>query len=401
MSEYNSLLTHLDRILEGKEQYIPNKHVRMRETFNLHKGRYILVGSDTNVGKTSLVDDSIVLYSFEWLMQQSFDYYFKIPYYSMERATRDKLAKWLSWKIYQDKGLKIPSNVFSVGSQGDIKLNDSHTKLAKEYEPWMTKVLDHIIIKQGPQWPKDISNDIEQIAKETLYKITTDAKNIFVDSIKQGEFNPEVTKLRNKKNVMYRTLNIAKEKVDVYPNETIYVLKTPNTYVFIILDHLGKLRGDSKKSAIDEMDLILSMARDNYYMSPIAVSQFNRSVGDITRIKFSSGSLEPQLSDYKDSSNPAESADLVIAPFDAYRYNSYSKEGLYHGYNVANSMNPSTLSPSGNQRFRSLHVLKNSYGPSQITYGMRFTGEVMDFKLLPLPNDPELIKVYEEIALNK
>jgi hypothetical protein len=29
---------------------------------------------------------------------------------------------------------------------------------------------------------------------------------------------------------------------------------------------------------------------------------------------------------------------------------------------------------------------------------MRFTGEVMDYKLLPLPDSPDLVKIYEEIA---
>jgi hypothetical protein len=401
MSEYNSLLTHLDRILEGKEQYIPNPHDRIRETFNLHKGRYILVGSNSGVGKTSVVDDTLILKPYEWVSKQSFDFHYEVLYYSMERATRDKLAKWLSWKIYQDKGLKIPSNVFSVGSQGDIKLDANHTKLAKEYEPWMKDLLSHITIHQGPQYPSKIREDIEKAARRLLYTITSDNTNIYINGVEKAKFEPSIVKQTISGMLPYRILNIADEKIEIFPNQVKYVLRKSNTFFYILLDHIGKLRGDSKKNSIDEVDEILSTARDNYQMSPIAISQFNRAIGDITRIKFANGSLEPTLDDFKDSGNPTESADLILSIFDPYRYHSFSKEGLYHGYNIADSMNPSTLSPSGNQRFRSLHVLKNSYGPSQITYGMRFTGEVMDFKLLPLPNDPALIKVYEEIALNK
>ena len=399
MSEYTSFLAHLDRIQSGKEKFIPNPHTRIGEIFNLHKGRYILVGSNSGVGKTSMVDDSLILKPYEWVRKEEFPINFGGLYYSMERATRDKLAKWLSWKIFQDKGVKIPSNIFSVGSQGDIKLEDKHTLLAKEYEPWMQGVLDRITIYQGPQSPDKIRKDVDKAARRLLYHIVSDDVNIFLDGVKQGEFNLNVTKETQEGKLPFRRLTIKEETFDLFPNQSKWILKDPNTFFFILLDHLGKLKGTNKKASIDEIDEVLSVARDDYQFSPIAISQFNRAIGEFGRIKFANGDLSPTLDDFKDSGNPSESADLILSIFDPYRYKSYDNQGVYKGYSIASG--PCTLTPSGIQRFRSFHVLKNSYGPSQITYGMRFTGEVMDFKLLPLPNSPDMNRIYAEIAQGK
>jgi hypothetical protein len=404
MSQYKKLLNHLDRIQNGKEIFIPNPHLRMREIFNIHKGRYILVGSNSGTGKTSYVDDTLILKPYEWLKQQSFDYHYEVPYFSMERSTQDKLCKWLSWKIYQDKGIKIPSNVFSVGSQGDIKLEDKHTLLAREYEPWMEDILSHVTIYQGPQYPSTIAERIQEIVKRVISILRSDDRNIFWNGEKIGEFSPEITKEENGGLVMYRNVTNRHDKsetITITPKKTVYIPKKHNTFVKIVLDHLGKLKGSTKKSAIDEVDEILSIARDEYQFMPIAVSQFNRAIGDITRIKFTNGNLEPILEDFKDSGNTQESADLIIGPFDPYRYKSFDKDGLYKGYNIADMNSPGTLDLDGRQRFRSIHILKNSYGDAQITFGMRFTGEVMDFKLLPLPGTKELQQVYNEIMLNK
>ena len=58
------------------------------------------------------------------------------------------------------------------------------------------------------------------------------------------------------------------------------------------------------------------------------------------------------------------------------------------------------LTPGGKQRFRSLHILKNSFGTDQVTFGLHFIGESMHFKVLPRPDTEhsKLIKIYESIA---
>jgi hypothetical protein len=212
----------------------------------------------------------------------------------------------------------------------------------------------------------------------------------------------DLTKPTVQGNLPYIKLKVGYMQLEITPDSKYYILKNPNTFIPIVIDHVGKTKtenGITKKSAIDELDNILSDARDTYGFMPIVISQFNRDVGDVNRLKLTGGNLEPILEDFKDSGNPGESADLVISPFDPYRYKSYNNDGLYKGYNITSSIRPGTLTPEGIQRFRSLHILKNSYGPSQLTYGMKFMGEVMHYSLLPLPESKEMEKVYEEIAL--
>ena len=56
------------------------------------------------------------------------------------------------------------------------------------------------------------------------------------------------------------------------------------------------------------------------------------------------------------------------------------------------------MSPRGFCRFRSLHVLKNSFGIDGKKFGMLFVGESNHFEILPKLEDPELQSIYSRIA---
>lgn len=413
MSTYDEILIdHIQNILDGKEVYIPNPHDRIGEVFHIHKSRYIVIGSNTGLGKTSYVDDTQILKPYLWLQQQTFDYHHEVLYYSMERGKRDKYAKWLSWMLFQQGIGTYPSNLFSIGISGKTKVSQHHLDLAKQLKPVMDRLFEHIDIKQGPQEVTTIEEDILTIAKRVGVFITSDREDIFIDGkvlrddknvpIKFNSTNVKET-IRGK--LPFIRLKYKGRYLEITPNSSVYILKKPNTFVQIVIDHIGKTKLGKfmiKKQAVDELDEVLCNARDLYGFMPIVISQFNRGVGNIQRLKHSEGDLSPILEDFKESGCPTESADLVLSVFDPYRYKSYDNDGLYKGYNIASESKPCTLTPDGlNQRFRSLHILKNSYGPSQITFGLRFTGEVMDFKLLPLPGTKELDKIYAEIATGK
>jgi hypothetical protein len=413
MSTYDEILiNHIQSILDGKEVYIPNPHDRIGDVFHIHKNRYIVIGSTTGVGKTSYVDDTLILKPYLWLQQQTFDYHHEVLYYSMERGKRDKYAKWLSWMLFQQSIGTYPSNLFSIGVSGKTKVNSQHLDLAKQLKPTMDRLFEHIDIKQGPQDVPTIEADILAIAKRVGVFITSDRENIFIDGKlfkdtegKPVKFNSTVTRDTVRGKIPYIRVKYNGNTIEIYPNTSIYVLKKPNTFVQIVIDHIGKTKLGKfmiKKQAVDELDEVLCNARDLYGFMPVVISQFNRGVGNVQRLKQADGDLSPILEDFKESGCPTESADLVLSVFDPYRYKSYDNDGLYKGYNIASESKPCTLTPDGlNQRFRSLHILKNSYGPSQITFGLRFTGEVMDFKLLPLPGTKELEKIYAEIAQGK
>jgi replicative DNA helicase len=115
----------------------------------------------------------------------------------------------------------------------------------------------------------------------------------------------------------------------------------------------------------------LRYARDFFGYTPVVVSQFNRDISNIMRIK--NGDVEPQLDDFKDSATTQEDADVVLALFDPMRYkvddpSGYKLEKLKDEY--------------GAKYFRSLRIIKNSYGEDDIRIGLGFLGQVGMFKEL-------------------
>lgn len=106
------------------------------------------------------------------------------------------------------------------------------------------------------------------------------------------------------------------------------------------------------------------------------MSQFNRSISNPSRIK--NGDVEPQLEDFADSSSTQNDADVVMALFDPIRY----KVEDPSGYNL-----DKLKDEYGAKYFRSLRVIKNSYGEDDIRIGLAFLGELGIFAELPRKKD--------------
>ena len=108
----------------------------------------------------------------------------------------------------------------------------------------------------------------------------------------------------------------------------------------------------------------------------MVVSQFNRSISNITRLK--NGDVEPQLEDFAESSSTQNDADVVLALFDPMRY----KVADPSGYELSKLKDQ-----FGAKYFRSLRLLKNSYGEDDLRVGLGFLGSVGMFKELPKKKD--------------
>jgi replicative DNA helicase len=132
----------------------------------------------------------------------------------------------------------------------------------------------------------------------------------------------------------------------------------------------------------------LRYARDFYGYTIVAVQQFNRDISNPIRIK--NGDVEPQLEDFKESSVPQEDADVVLALFDPMRY----KVSDPSGYNLDR-----LIDEYGGKYFRSLRLIKNSYGEDDVRIGLGFLGQVGMFKELPKKKD--ITDVDYENVVNK
>ena len=206
------------------------------------------------------------------------------------------------------------------------------------YEDYMMQLEDMVTIIDGPENPVGIAKELKSYALE------------------RGEII----------------------QVDKYNKR--YIPNDPDEITLVVLDHIGLLKTTSaqptKKQAIDKMSDELRYARDFYGYSPVVVSQFNRSISNPTRIK--NGDVEPQLEDFADSSSTQNDSDVCMALFDPMRYNVSDPSG-YDTNKLRDDF--------GGKYFRSLRVIKNSYGEDDIRIGLAFLGQIGMFKELPRKRD--------------
>ena len=298
---------------------------------------YYLIGGLTGSGKTSFVDDAFILNPVDWYISQKgkSNIKLKIIYRSMERSRTYKLAKWVARKIFLDTGYSIP--VAKLLGWND-RMSPEEYELFLSYEDYIKQVEEIVTIIDGSENPIGIAKDIKEYALE----------------------NGHI------------------EQIDQYNKR--YVPDDENTITLIVVDHIGLLKATkdfpNKKDRIDKMSDELRYARDFYGFSPVVVSQFNRDISNINRIK--NGDVEPQLEDFADSSQTQNDADVVMALFDPVRY----KVPDPSGYDTAK-----LVDSTGSKFFRSLRIIKNSYGSDDIRIGLAFHGEIGMFKELPKKKD--------------
>lgn len=323
--------------LSGGNEGIPMGFNRLNRYIGIRKSMYFLVGGLTGSGKTSFIDDAFVLNPYDWFIsnQNTNGIKLKIVYRSMERSRTYKMAKWVSRRIFLDYGIIISIN--KLLGWTDKMTKDEHDLFLLQRD-YVEQMSDVITIIDGPENPVGIAKDLKNYALE----------------------NGKI------------------EQLDEY--NKIYVPDDPNTVTIVVIDHIGLLKTtkdlSTKKQVIDKMSDELRYARDFYGYTPVVVSQFNRDISNPIRIK--NGDVEPQLDDFKDSSTTQEDADVVLALFDPMRYkvddpSGYKLEKLKDEY--------------GAKYFRSLRIIKNSYGEDDIRIGLGFLGQVGMFKELPRMKD--------------
>lgn len=322
---------------EGRNGGIPMGFNRLNHYIGIRKSMYYLIGGLTGSGKTSFVDDAFILNPVDWYIanKSKTNIKLKIIYRSMERSRTYKIAKWVSRKIFLDHGISIP--VAKLLGWND-RMTDEEFALFESYEGYIREIEEIVTIIDGPENPVGIAKELKEYALE----------------------NGDVI------------------QVDKYNKK--YVPHDENTITLVVIDHIGLLKAikdyPKKKDLIDKMSAELRYARDFYGFSPVVVSQFNRDISNIIRIK--NGDVEPQLEDFADSSSTQNDADVIIALFDPMRYKVEDKSG----YDL-NKLIDST----GAKYFRSIRIIKNSYGSDDIRVGLAFLGEIGMFRELHRKKD--------------
>lgn len=378
--------------MSGPDLFIKNPLARLDVVFNLQKEQYTVLGSNSGTGKTSLIDHILLAI----MPNVPKGVHFEVLYYSMERKKKFKYAKWISWKIKDKEGLRLSSD--SIMNRNGRMTKEQFVHIKNNYDDWLNDTLDFIDLREGARTIAQIKSDIEAMAKRLGTYYHTDGTNFYKWGKLVRSLNPKLVVATRYGQKKYIQFSIDGKDHTMFENDSLFIPKEP-TIAYIILDHIGKVIIEgNKKETLDKLDQVLSDARDKYSFSPIAISQFNRGVGATDRQKLHKGDLSPSTEDFKDTGNITESADLVIALFDPARYKSWDSKGEYRGINIKDH----TVTPKGQQRARSLHVIKNSFGYDNMTIMLRFTGESMYFESMPKVDDVSaMTKMYKQIADGK
>lgn len=323
--------------IDGKNGGIPMGFDRLNRFIGIRKRMLKLIFGPTGSGKSALLHSAYILNPFDWYIKNKpKDLKLKIILFSMERSKVYILAKWLSRKIFMEEGILIPIQKL-LGWWKDDKLTKDEHDLFLAYQWYIDELLEIVDIIEGPQNPTGIRKYVKDYAKNN------------------GTFH----------------------KTDEYHTE--YIPNHPNEIVIIGEDHLGLTKLEtglkSKKEAIDKVSEDNQYYRDKLGYTVIPVSQLTRNLNNPIFQKMES--FEPTIDDIKESGRPGEDADVVVSVFEPLRYRTTDP-----GYDAEAFKDKTT----GAKYFRSVKILKNSWGEDDIRIGMGFMGSTGIFKELPKPS---------------
>lgn len=304
----NKLSLYMDDYLPGTSYLIGGSSGTGKSTFTLEKFIY-------NPLMDYLTDDSKKDRDPYWIM------------FSLEMTQEQVYAKLVSMYIFDKYGIQLRfKEIFSRGK--DCRLSDEHYQILKDVDSFID-ILDERL------WFHEGSLTEEIYLKEMRKQLLRFGK------MEDGIF---------------------------YPNN-------PNQIVGALIDHCSLIKATNGRSKKDEMDAIsrdsVMLRNSTRILSPIHVSQFNRSSNSDERLK--QAMQDPNQSDFKDSGSLYEDSLIVIAVFSPHKY----KLSTYRKYNIKEL----------EQVFLAAFVLKSRFGTSDIAVPFGFYGDCSRYYELPKPDE--------------
>lgn len=340
VAHLEQLKTLIDEGRKGEAIWIPLSLPRLGQHIQLAPKRYYLLGGASGTGKTALAHQMFILSPYAWyrknaILTQETDVKLKIVVRNMERPTPVLIGKWACLYLWIKYKILMEVNTLLGYGQQKAHVTDEVYEKVVEALDYFEEMLDVVQIIPGGENPTGIWNQLKRVANE-------DGK----------------------------TVNVTKYVKRYVPNNS-------NQITLVILDHIGRIsteRGFDERTTLKKMSEYLSIVRDLYGFSPVVINQFNRGLQETSRRGF----IEPEERDFKGASNMYEDTDFAMALFNPMKYGK-REHGGYQNHKL--------ISKFGINRFRALHVLKNSYGMDDFQVGLRFVGEVGQFDELAKPEN--------------
>lgn len=356
-SYFTDFFAQVSRGLTGDAVFLPLRQQKLGSKIAITKSMYLLFGGMPGSGKTAIVDSVFVLDLYDWWVANKDVTKVKPEwiYRSMERNTIYKIAKWTAYKMYKDHGILIDVPTLLGWPNKLYELTDELIEIIKSYESYFEEMLKVVTIIDGSENPTGVMNFIHEYMKE---------RGTIV-------------------------------QVDQYNKK--YVPNNPYTIVLHITDHIGKEKAEriagtqtvmNDKQTLDKHSEYMGYSRDFYGIVPIDISQLNREIEDTMRNQKTDLSVSPK--DFKGSGDMYENADIVIGLMNPYKL----KDMDHMDYDIK-----AFVDKKGYNRFRSLKVIKNSFGIDDFEIGYQFLGENGVMNELPKAEEIMLLGGYHKYLI--
>lgn len=396
MSIYDSLLHEIQRGREGNNNWIPLGFSKLDNLVGLTKKFYYLIGGESGTGKTSLVDQMFVLNPYNWYTSNDTDIRFRVIYRSMERSKQYKLAKWVAQRLWTHYHILIDVPTLLGWGINKEPIPEFVLDKVKECREYFEQMLHVVNITDGSDNPTGIYKQCINISLSEGILLKSDGDKIYrhIDTSMKGREVKSFSKQHYDTSTegvvrYYETVNVYGKEVKMYQYDTVYFPEHDKNINVLLIDHIGKMRherGFNDKQTLDKSSDYFGELRDIFGWSPVVISQFNRNLSNMDRR--TKTDLSPEKQDFKGTGDIYEDCDFAMGLFNP------KENGLdtFKNYNLHKLTNR-----KGYNRFRSIHVLKNTYGIDNITMGLNFIGECGYFDEMPLPSKIDE-GTYEELA---
>ena len=360
-------LKEVQRGIEGRNKGLNCGLKRLNKFINgIQKKTYYLVGALQKSGKTALVDCIFVLYPY--LLEKKANV--KWIYYSYEIDLMEKMAKFCAFFMDYKHGIYCDSNY--ILGRGEHRVKPEHLPLIED-------IYNNELIDLFGKYD-DEGHQLSE-GRITFFEEKINPQGVKNYLMKYAEDNGEFIK----KKVTIKGEEGQLKEIDVV---TGYKEKDEDLYTIIIVDHLAltkREKGLNLKENIDRLSQHMVFFRNICKFTPVLISQFNRDMGKIERMKFSGEQLQPTLEDFKDSGDPGADASLVLGLFNPTLLPHLRTHLGYDLIKIGKS-------------YRSLHILASRNTETGVNLSLMMEGKTGMFRELPKNDDNErLNEVYEYV----
>lgn len=301
----------------------------------VEQGVMTLVGAESGVGKTKWVRQTYMYDVYNYFKKINDTSKLDVLFidFSLEITPERNCASAISRKIWEDYHMVVPMKKILKNATDEVY------RIVGSYEEYFSDFEKKLFVIETDTTPSIYHDYLMEIAK------------------KVGKFEVESAHISGCKG---------------------YTLNNPSLYVIIVVDTVNLAEGDVSsetiKTTIDRIGRLSVWFRNKCNFIPVIIQQFNAEISAVDRSRY--GIKTPLLRDFEDSKRIVKDSTVVLGLYDPTRHWKPDDPPFY-GYDVA------TLK----SWMRSLHIMKNREGETNIFIPLKFAGAVETFTQLPKSED--------------